>query len=41
MHGAHDTTKRLRHFPAIEHGELLGIVSIVDLVKSIISDRNS
>ena len=33
------TTKRLRHLPVIEHGELLGIVSIGDLVKSIISDR--
>ncbi len=33
------TTKRVRHLPVIEHGELLGIVSIGDLVKSIISDR--
>ena len=33
------TTKRLRHLPVIEHGELFGIVSIGDLVKSIISDR--
>jgi CBS domain-containing protein len=33
------TTKRLRHLPVIENGELLGIVSIGDLVKSIISDR--
>jgi CBS domain-containing protein len=33
------TTKRLRHLPVIVHGELLGIVSIGDLVKSIISDR--
>ncbi|MBR0719377.1 CBS domain-containing protein [Bradyrhizobium liaoningense] len=33
------TTKRLRHLPVIGHGELLGIVSIGDLVKSIISDR--
>lgn len=33
------TTKRLRHLPVIEDGELLGIVSIGDLVKSIISDR--
>ena len=33
------TAKRLRHLPVIEHGDLLGIVSIGDLVKSIISDR--
>jgi CBS domain-containing protein len=33
------TTKRVRHLPVIENGELLGIVSIGDLVKSIISDR--
>ena len=33
------TTKRLRHLPVIVDGELLGIVSIGDLVKSIISDR--
>ncbi len=33
------TTKRIRHLPVIEHGELLGIISIGDLVKSIISDR--
>jgi CBS domain-containing protein len=33
------TTKRLRHLPVTENGTLLGIVSIGDLVKSIISDR--
>src|SRR3974390_1098638 len=33
------TTKRVRHLPVIEHGELLWIVSIGDVVKSIISDR--
>ncbi len=33
------TTKRLCHLPVIEHAELVGIVSIGDLVKSIISDR--
>ena len=33
------TAKRLRHLPVIEHGDLLGIVSIGDLVKGIISDR--
>jgi CBS domain-containing protein len=33
------TAKRVRHLPVISNGELLGIVSIGDLVKSIISDR--
>ena len=33
------TTKRVRHLPVTENGALLGIVSIGDLVKSIISDR--
>jgi CBS domain-containing protein len=33
------TAKRVRHLPVIGDGELLGIVSIGDLVKSIISDR--
>jgi CBS domain-containing protein len=33
------TAKRVRHLPVIDDGELLGIVSIGDLVKTIISDR--
>jgi CBS domain-containing protein len=33
------TAKRVRHLPVIDDGELIGIVSIGDLVKSIISDR--
>ena len=33
------TTKRVRHLPVTENGALLGIVSIGDLVKSVISDR--
>ena len=33
------TTERVRHLPVTENGALLGIVSIGDLVKSIISDR--
>jgi CBS domain-containing protein len=33
------SAKRVRHLPVISEGELLGIVSIGDLVKSIISDR--
>jgi len=35
------SAKRVRHLPVISGGELLGIVSIGDLVKSIISDRES
>jgi CBS domain-containing protein len=33
------TARRVRHLPVISGDELLGIVSIGDLVKSIISDR--
>jgi len=33
------TARRVRHLPVIGDGDLLGIVSIGDLVKSIISDR--
>jgi CBS domain-containing protein len=33
------SAKRVRHLPVIDDGELVGIVSIGDLVKSIISDR--
>jgi CBS domain-containing protein len=33
------TARRVRHLPVIKDGELLGIISIGDLVKSIISDR--
>lgn len=33
------TARRVRHLPVIGGDELLGIVSIGDLVKSIISDR--
>jgi CBS domain-containing protein len=33
------SAKRVRHLPVVSDDELLGIVSIGDLVKSIISDR--
>ena len=33
------TEKRLRHLPVIEDGKLLGIISIGDIVKSIITDQ--
>jgi CBS domain-containing protein len=33
------TTSRLRHLPVVEHGRLLGLISIGDLVKDIISEQ--
>jgi predicted transcriptional regulator len=33
------TDKRVRHLPVIEQGKEIGLVSIGDLVKSIISDQ--
>ena len=33
------TDKHLRHLPVMENGKLVGIVSIGDVVKAIISDR--
>jgi CBS domain-containing protein len=31
--------KRIRHLPVIEHGRLVGIVSMGDLVKATISEQ--
>jgi CBS domain-containing protein len=33
------TDKRLRHLPVLDHGKLVGLVSIGDLVKEIISEQ--
>jgi CBS domain-containing protein len=33
------TDKRVRHLPVIEDGNLVGIISIGDLVKAIIADQ--
>jgi CBS domain-containing protein len=33
------TEKRIRHLPVMAEGKLVGVVSIGDLVKSIISDQ--
>ena len=33
------TDKRLRHLPVVENGNVLGIISIGDLVKTIISEQ--
>ena len=33
------TDKRIRHLPVLEHQQLVGIISIGDLVKSIIADQ--
>jgi len=33
------TDKRIRHLPILDHGKLIGIVSIGDLVKSRIADQ--
>lgn len=35
------TEKRLRHLPVIDNGKLIGLISIGDLVKDIISDQQS
>jgi CBS domain-containing protein len=34
------TSKRLRHLPVMDGGKLLGMISIGDLVKDIISEQS-
>ena len=35
------TERRVRHLPVVEHGQLVGVVSIGDAVKSIIREQES
>jgi len=35
------TAKRVRHLPVLEEGELVGMISLGDLVKSIIDEQSS
>ena len=35
------TEKRIRHLPVLENGELIGVVSLGDLVRTIISEQES
>jgi CBS domain-containing protein len=34
------TDKRIRHIPVVEHGKIVGVISIGDAVKAIISDQH-
>ncbi len=33
------TDRRIRHLPVVDHGQVLGVVSIGDLVKAVIEDQ--
>ena len=34
------TNKRIRHLPVIKNGQLLGVISIGDLVMALITEKN-
>ena len=40
MHGIDDEEKRVRHLPVLDGGKLVGVISIGDLVKDIISEKD-
>ncbi len=35
------TEKRIRHLPVVENGEVIGLISIGDLVQAIIADQQA
>ncbi len=35
------TEKRIRHLPVVENGEVVGLISIGDLVQAIIADQQA
>ncbi len=33
------TTKKIRHLPVVENGELVGVVTLADLVRAVVADQ--
>jgi CBS domain-containing protein len=33
------TTKKIRHLPVLENGELVGMVTLADLARAVLADR--